>query len=45
MSYFPWFFICFLLLFYGTGVGNGSTFRQVIATDRRRMPLIAVECR
>ena len=29
LEYFPGFFLCFLLLFYGTGVGNGSTFRQV----------------
>jgi NNP family nitrate/nitrite transporter-like MFS transporter len=29
MDYFPPFFVCFLLLFYGTGVGNGSTFRQI----------------
>merc|ERR1719327_120878 len=28
-DYFPPFFICFLLLFYCTGVGNGSTFKQI----------------
>ena len=32
ISYFPPFMICFLILFYCTGVGNGSTFRQVSAT-------------
>lgn len=29
MGFFPGFFICFMLLFYCTGVGNGSTFRQI----------------
>ena len=28
-DFFPGFLICFLALFYGTGVGNGSTFRQI----------------
>ena len=28
-DYFPPFLICFLILFYATGVGNGSTFQQV----------------
>merc|ERR1711990_1222807 len=29
MDYFPPFFLCFMILFYCTGVGNGSTFRQI----------------
>jgi len=29
MSSFPYFLVCFLLLFAGTGIGNASTFRQV----------------
>merc|ERR1711990_1365744 len=38
-SYFPPFFICFLILFYCTGVGNGSTFRQIaIIFDKSQAP-------
>ena len=33
--------ICFLALFYGTGVGNGSTFRQIgIIFDKTYAPAV-----
>jgi len=39
MNYFPPFFMCFMVLFYGTGVGNGSTFRQIaVVFDKTLAP-------
>ena len=39
MDYFPPFFLCFMILFYCTGVGNGSTFRQIaIIFDKTLAP-------
>lgn len=39
MAFFPPFFICFLILFYCTGVGNGSTFRQIaVIFDKSQAP-------
>ena len=41
LEYFPGFFLCFLLLFYGTGVGNGSTFRQIgVIFDKTLAPCV-----
>ena len=40
-DFFPGFLICFLALFYGTGVGNGSTFRQIgIIFDKTYAPAV-----
>ena len=40
-DFFPGFLICFLVLFYGTGVGNGSTFRQIgIIFDKTYAPAV-----
>jgi len=39
MGFFPPFMVCFLVLFYCTGVGNGSTFRQIaIIFDKTLAP-------
>ena len=39
MAYFPPFFACFMIIFYCTGVGNGSTFRQIgVIFDKSQAP-------
>ena len=38
-NYYPPFFICFMVIFYCTGVGNGSTFRQIgVIFDKAQAP-------
>jgi NNP family nitrate/nitrite transporter-like MFS transporter len=38
-AYYPPFFICFMIIFYCTGVGNGSTFRQIgVIFDKAQAP-------
>merc|ERR1719310_1662942 len=38
-DYFPPFFACFMIIFYCTGVGNGSTFRQIgVIFDKAQAP-------